>query len=93
MELLFKLVACHVIGDYFLQSSYMADKKGKDFYDLFLHCVLYAVPFYIAFGWCWQLAVVGVMHFPIDAAKARYGKISYVMDQTLHYMLCLLYFI
>lgn len=84
---------CHLIGDYVLQSRYIGETKGKNWYHLFVHCVLYAVPFYLSFGLCWQLGVITVLHAPIDALKAHYGKISYACDQMLHYLLCLLYLI
>nr|DAE38760.1 MAG TPA: Protein of unknown function (DUF3307) [Bacteriophage sp.] len=53
-------------------------------YHLFVHCVLYIVPFYVAFGWCWQLGAVFVSHMIVDALKARYYKISYCLDQVIH---------
>ena len=93
MELLFKIVLCHLVGDYVLQSPFLADTKGRNWYHLFIHCMLYAVPFYICFGFCWQLAVITILHFPIDAAKARYNKLSYPADQILHYLLAMLYFV
>lgn len=37
------------------------------------------------------LAVESVLHFPIDALKARYDKINGWQDQVLHYLLCLVY--
>ena len=93
LELIFKLVLCHLVGDFFLQTQYIAQTKGDNWYHLFVHCLLYATPFYVCFGWCWQLAVVTILHFPIDAAKARYHKLSLFWDQALHYTLCLLYLI
>lgn len=38
---IFILVICHIVGDYFLQTDYMATNKGKDWYLLFVHCVCY----------------------------------------------------
>lgn len=89
----FELVLCHLIGDYFFQSPFLADTKGKNWYHLFIHCMLYSVPFYICFGECWQLVLITILHFPIDALKARYGKIDYKTDQILHYILLFTYFI
>ena len=91
MEKIFVLILCHLVGYYFFQSSFLADTKGKNWYHLFIHCALYYIPFYVCFGRCWQLAVIGVLHFPIDALKARWHKIGYVTDQVLHYVLCLTY--
>ena len=93
IQLLYKLLLCHFVGDYFFQSPFLAETKGKNWYHLFIHCVLYSIPFFVCFGWCWQLLVVTAFHFPIDALKARYNKIGYVTDQVLHYALCLLYLI
>ena len=93
IDVFVKLVLCHLIGDYVLQSEYISKTKGENWYHLFVHCLLYAIPFYVYFGWCWQLAAITLLHFPIDALKARYGKLSYTVDQFLHYALCLLYLI
>ena len=93
IKTIIKLIICHLFGDYFLQSSFLADTKGNNWYHLFIHCMFYAIPFYFCFGWCWQLLVITILHFPIDALKARYHKINYVQDQILHYLLCLLYLI
>lgn len=87
------LIACHLIGDYPLQTDFIAKTKGDNWYHLFVHCILYAVPFYLAFGWCWQLAVITLLHFPIDALKARYKAITYLQDQVIHYILAALYLI
>ena len=40
-----KMGMCHLLGDYFFQSEYIADTKGKNWYHLFIHCVLYSFPF------------------------------------------------
>ena len=71
-----KMGMCHLLGDYFFQSEYIADTKGKNWYHLFIHCVLYSFPF--------------VSHFIIDSLKARYNKITYGQDQCLHYIVLVL---
>lgn len=91
LETIFKLILCHLVGDYLFQTPYLAETKGSNWYHLFVHCMLYALPFYLCFGWCWQLAVVTGLHFPIDLAKARYHKIGALTDQLLHYGACLVY--
>lgn len=93
LEMLIKLVMCHLLGDYPLQIDYIAKTKGENWYHLFVHCFLYVVPFYWLFGWNWQLLVVLVSHFVIDALKARYKKINYITDQLLHYAVLMVYFI
>ena len=102
-ELIFKLMLCHLLGDYVLQIDYLAKTKGNNFYHLLAHCFLYAVPFYICFGFVWQLILLISLHIIIDFLKAKNiyvfikQKQIYVMpywlDQLLHYLTCLLYLI
>lgn len=93
LEKIILLVFCHLIGDYVLQSDFIATTKGTNWYHLFVHSALYLVPFYICFGLVWQIAVIFVAHLIIDPLKARYNKINYWQDQTLHYLVSLLYLI
>lgn len=87
------LLMCHCIGDYVLQIDFLAQTKGKNVYHLFVHCILYLVPFAIVYGIHWQLAVLLVSHFIIDILKARYQKINYATDQVLHYLVLFVYFV
>ena len=50
MENIFLIVICHLIGDYVLQSDFIATTKGSNWYHLFVHCALYVVPFYAIIG-------------------------------------------
>jgi len=93
IELFFKLIVCHLLGDYFLQVDYIAKSKGDNWYHLLVHCFLYTLPFYWLFGLNWQMVVILVSHFVIDALKARYKKINYITDQILHYAILVVYFI
>lgn len=88
-----KLIMCHLLGDYVLQVSFIAETKGNNWYHLFVHCALYCLPFFIAFGLGWQLAIIFATHMIIDPLKARYGKINYITDQILHYSVMAIYFI
>ena len=87
------LIMCHILGDYVLQTRFIADSKGMNWYHMFIHCVLYCVPFFIAYGLCWQLGVIFITHMFIDPLKARYGVINYTTDQILHYLTLGVYFI
>ena len=93
IELLFKLIVCHLLGDYPLQIDYIAQTKGKNWYHLMVHCVLYSLPFYLLFGFNWQLLIIFLTHIIVDALKARYKKINYLTDQLLHYLVMLVYLI
>ena len=90
---LFILVICHLIGDYFLQSDFIAKTKGQNWYHLFIHCILYVVPFYIAFGLDLRLTIIFISHVIIDALKARYHAISYLGDQVIHYVIMIIYLV
>lgn len=90
---LFILVICHLIGDYFLQSDFIAKTKGQNWYHLFVHCILYVVPFYIAFGLDLRLVIIFISHVIIDALKARYHAISYLGDQVIHYVIMIVYLV
>ena len=93
MNKLILLLFCHLLGDYFFQSEYIAETKGENWYHMFVHCVLYCLPFYLAFGLTWQLGVIFLTHWVIDPLKARYQEISYITDQVLHYFISLVYFL
>lgn len=90
---LFILVICHLIGDYFLQSDFIAKTKGRNWYHLFVHCILYVVPFCIAFGLDLRLVIIFISHVIIDALKARYHAISYLGDQVIHYVIMIIYLV
>lgn len=92
-EILLKLLFCHLVGDYVLQSDFIAKTKGENWYHLFIHCTLYCLPFYLVFGATWHLTVIFITHVIIDPMKARYNKISYPQDQVMHYLVALIYFI
>lgn len=93
LENIFLIIMCHLIGDYVLQSDFIAKTKGENWYHLFVHCALYVLPFYLCFGFDQQLAFIFVTHIIIDAAKARWKAINYMEDQFLHYFLSLVYLV
>ena len=92
-QLLVTLVMCHLVGDYVLQSNFIASTKGENAYHLFVHCALYTLPFLIVFGFTWHAFIIFTTHIIIDPLKAKYHKLSYLEDQVLHYAICLIYFI
>ena len=87
------IIIAHVIGDYLFQSDYLAGNKAKDDYVLFIHCVLYIVPFIIIFGITWHFIPLFVIHIVVDRLKARHKKINLLVDQVIHYLTALVYFI
>ena len=93
METLFKLILCHFVGDYVLQVDFIAKTKGTNWWHLIAHCFLYSLPFYLAFGFYWQIGVIIGTHIIVDALKARWKKIGYATDQIAHLVTMLIYFI
>ena len=91
IELLYKLIVCHFIGDYVLQIDFIAQTKGKNWWHLIAHCVLYTVPFAVLFGIDWRIAVLLGLHIIVDALKARWKRIGYVTDQVIHIATCGVY--
>ena len=83
------LVFCHLIGDYVLQSDFLASTKGKNWYHLIVHCALYCVPFAVVFGMTWHVGVLFATHVIVDSMKARWGVLSYIGDQASHYIILL----
>lgn len=91
IKLIITLILCHLIGDYVLQTDFIAKTKGTNWYHLIVHCALYCLPFFVVYGLTWQLIFIFITHFVIDPLKARYNKINYVTDQLLHYIVMLVY--
>ena len=91
IQKLYELLACHFIGDYVLQIDFLAKTKGENWWHLIAHCVLYSVPFAVAFGIDWRIALIVITHIVIDALKARYKKINYLTDQMLHLIILWIY--
>ena len=84
MKMFILFVMCHMLGDYVLQTDFIAKTKGQNWYHLFVHCVLYCVPFAIVFGIDYPLCFIFIVHIITDVLKARYNKISYAIDQIIH---------
>lgn len=93
MSTLYKLMACHMLGDYVLQTDYLACTKGDNWWHLLAHCVTYTVPFALAFGIDWRVLALVLSHVVIDAMKARWSVVGYASDQTMHISIALLLYV
>lgn len=90
-ELLIKIILCHLVGDYVLSSDFIQTTKGTNWYHMFVHCMLYCLPFYIVFGFDWRLIFIFITHCIVDPLKARYKKVNYITDQAVYYLAALAY--
>ena len=98
--MLLKILFAHSLGDYFLQSEYLAINKGKDNYLLCIHAILYTFGVSLIFGneisqlWYWLILLI---HIPVDYIKARGitprimgDKNALILDQVIHFLTLIL---
>ena len=98
--MLLKILFAHSLGDYFLQSDYLAMNKGKDNYILCIHAILYTFAVSLIFGneisqlWYWLILLI---HIPVDYIKARGitprimgDKNALILDQVIHFLTLIL---
>jgi hypothetical protein len=79
-------LACHFVGDFAFQSTWMSTHKGKSWEVNFYHCATYTSVFILfAHPSLVALAILIGTHFVIDTLKARYKIIGPIwLDQLLH---------
>lgn len=65
----------HLIGDYILQSHWMAVNKSKKSLPCLLHCLTYTLPFLLLTRSWLALGIIGGTHFLID----RFGLARYLI--------------
>lgn len=87
-----ELLSAHLVGDFFLQSSYVSQKKHENVLIRAWHVSLYCLPFLAVFLWSkvdlrWLL-FVWITHFIIDsrvwAKNSDWPPKPFIVDQTLH---------
>ena len=79
-------LACHFVGDFAFQSTWMSAQKGKSWEVNFYHCATYTAVFILfVHPSLLATAVLFVTHFVVDPLKARYEVIHSIwVDQLLH---------
>jgi Protein of unknown function (DUF3307) len=79
-------LACHFVGDFAFQSTWMSMEKGKSWEVNFYHCATYTAVFLLfAHPSLLSTAILFGTHFVIDPLKARYKVIDPIwLDQLLH---------
>lgn len=86
LQALLTWVACHFIGDFAFQSTWMSLEKGKSWEVNFYHCATYTAVFVLfAHSSPLATAVLFGTHFVVDPLKARYKVIGPIwLDQLIH---------
>lgn len=64
----------HLVGDYILQSHWMATEKVKRWLPALIHGLAYTLPFAVITRSAWALLVIGATHAVLD----RYRVAKYV---------------
>ena len=87
-------LACHFIGDFAFQSTWMSMEKGKSWEVNFYHCATYTATF-ILFAHpspsILAICLILMTHYVIDTLKARYKVIDSIwLDQLLHVLVIIL---
>jgi hypothetical protein len=79
-------LACHFVGDFAFQSTWMTIEKGKSWEVNFYHAATYTAVFVLlAHPSILAAVVLFGTHFVVDPLKARYKVIGPIwVDQLLH---------
>jgi hypothetical protein len=79
-----QLVA-HLVGDYLLQSHWMATRKGQSSFAAAVHAICYTLPFVLITHSLAALAIICGTHFAIDRWRlARW--VVWLKNWPLHYV-------
>ena len=57
---------CHFVGDYFLQTDWMALNKGRNYWNCFVHVLIYTACFLVLTTSWRALLFIGITHFIFD---------------------------
>ncbi len=98
--LLLILFICHLLGDFFLQTSKMADDKKEKFKELLIHSIVYGAVFLTVMGIFLKpmyallpFTTITITHFIVDLIRTkidkRYNKstvrfFTFLIDQLIH---------
>lgn len=85
-------IALHGVGDFSLQTDYIAARKLSDWKIRALHVALYCLPYAILLAWQgerwgWFTVWLAVSHFVIDSRRwceSKWPPRAIVVDQVLH---------
>jgi len=86
------MLGMHILGDYYLQTDKLAQKKQHEFGQVLIHSILYAIAFVpLLFFAPWLMFVLLVVsHACIDSLKYLLRKVTnrtavlFILDQTCH---------
>lgn len=88
----------HLIGDFVIQTEWMASNKKSSSFVAFIHVLAYLAPYVFTGMLWWQVALIGVTHFAQDRStfvdwwmknwkkvpEGRGGILALMVDQVFH---------
>jgi hypothetical protein len=83
-NLFISLLFAHIIGDYFLQNTYLAMNKSASSFKCAIHCTLYTLSIccFTTFHWPWILFVFG-SHFVVDRFNLADSYLKLINSRSL----------
>ena len=78
------LIMGHVLGDYFFQNNWMAQRKGSSYFSCVVHCLIYT--FFVCAMVAWNpyfAAMVFVSHFFVDKWSLADSWLRVIRGRTL----------
>ncbi|HKM34475.1 MAG TPA: DUF3307 domain-containing protein [Lachnospiraceae bacterium] len=93
------VILSHILGDFYVQTKRMAEKKRKSIWYMLLHCFLYMLCMYMVFviltksyiNGIVPVLIIGVSHLCVDYIKLKvvkrlqkYGYFIFLVDQVIH---------
>ena len=71
-----EILIAHLVGDYILQSDWMAENKKKSNIACLIHTIFYVLPFLlISYISLWQIIIMAIQHYYQD----RYNFVVWFM--------------
>lgn len=85
-------IALHGLGDFILQTDYIAARKLSDWKVRVLHVTLYCLPYAMLLAWLgehwgWFVFWLALSHFVIDSRRwceSKWAPRVIIVDQVLH---------
>lgn len=83
------ILVAHMIGDYFLQNTWMAANKTKQWTPCLVHCLLYTLSVMVICQWLdWRLLIIFITHLLMDHYRlAAYWRKWFSGDQEFPWII------
>jgi hypothetical protein len=87
---MFSLALAHFIGDFVLQSTFIAERKLQNFLVCIFHVLVYSIPFYFLVSTNWTfLGVIAITHLIMDFLRIA-EFVSYLKNVLINHKIWIL---